>query len=451
MARRLLVSIDGLAREATGYKIAVDGVVKPIKRACVADQGVVRQYYPYATGDDEPDQRIVLSPNTINIREQAVSPATSSASIVFTRSNGTYTYNNYPNADVIEPYLLPALDGTPADDGLYLIKVSQVSGDALTGTLDTWIDLNSAETFTWSLDQAVTGTLSAVATISIAPNDGGGLPVVEEQIDKTANFTSTVTLAALGWSDDEWNISEIKQGLDADCLLSFSPTGLAVGQGDTSGDYSQSWSGGIGYPPNPQDYTVLVTVVSGTAPTGSDIGVTLTLDQVRSWTLATDGEQILDCELDVEVHDGVAGVTKRVTMHSEREDVNTDNIWQLLPAFVIGEDVLDPDAAVNIRMHPRGDVIGEAPGWPLEIEPWHSEAPSASDPSNYEVLLSFISGIRPTGGDPMDVWMNCGTQREWTWSVDSGVRRRSASMWMRFRKIGEAYTEKLVIIAVDGQ
>ncbi len=46
MPRKLAVATQGKVQDAVKYKIVVGGVVKPIKKAAVAQGGVVRQYWP---------------------------------------------------------------------------------------------------------------------------------------------------------------------------------------------------------------------------------------------------------------------------------------------------------------------------------------------------------------------------------------------------------------------
>ena len=148
MARRLVISDGELAQEVAVYKIAVGGVVKSITRAACVYQGIVRQYWPPSGSSPEPPQ-IVWNTDPISVNEVEVTPTDSIAFIEFNRNAGLLFYNNYPDADVSDVYMNPALRGIPADDGKYIIKASQSSGAAITGTLDTWIDLNSASLFTW--------------------------------------------------------------------------------------------------------------------------------------------------------------------------------------------------------------------------------------------------------------------------------------------------------------
>ncbi len=59
MARRLVVSDGANAREATEFKIVVAGVVKSVLKACVVENGIVRQFWPPAAGSGG-DPRIVF-------------------------------------------------------------------------------------------------------------------------------------------------------------------------------------------------------------------------------------------------------------------------------------------------------------------------------------------------------------------------------------------------------
>jgi len=425
MSRRLVVSNGTVAKVATNYKVAVGGVVKAITKACVADGGIVRQYYPYYFTGEDP--RIPWDTTPLTVREQVRDPDDSIASIIFTATTGFYTYKNYPSAPAIGAFLNPPLDGTPSDDGKYLIKVVQTGGDALTGVLATWIDANTSPE--WSLDQTVIGTSSATATISVATDDGGGSPQVTTQVDKVVTFSSTVTDGG-DWSTIQRDLVEHTQGVDADCKITFSPDGLCVGDADTSGAFNETWAI---EPFTAGDYDVTVSVVSGTAPTGDTFDTPLTLDEVRSWTLATDGVEALACALDVTI----SGITKRITMDSTRTEivnelVDPENNWcdeTLFKDVAWGGSKL---AWLKLTVHPDGYFIGSSHD-EAEIlrDDWHSASPSVSDPENYEVRLYCGYGWYPrldasddadthySSGDNTNkdetAWLPLTQIREWMW------------------------------------
>ena len=129
MARRWVVSDGTLAQEVSAARVAVGGIVKDITAACVAENGIVRQFFPPAAGSADPSIKWTNTALTVN--EYVVDPQDVSAKITFDRSLGTYTYDNLPGSDVTGTYLNPPVTGA----GQYLIKVDQVSGTALTGTL----------------------------------------------------------------------------------------------------------------------------------------------------------------------------------------------------------------------------------------------------------------------------------------------------------------------------
>ena len=334
---RLLVSDGLLAKQAGKYKIVIGGVVKPILRACAVKDGIVRQYWP--TVEPSTDPRIAWDTTALTVTRSRQDPADSNAIINFNRLHGLYTYTNYPDAGGYGDYLSPALDGTAGDDGKYFIKVDQTSGTALTGTLGSWIDLNSATDFVWQLTEASIGTLSATANISI--KNAAGTTVI-----KIVNFSSTVTAASdIVWNSTQADLVEIKEAVDADCILTFNPAGWANGDADTSGSFTEDWhvdSPNLALPglidrfsvlivdrlgnviqartSTSGDFSVKVTLVSGTAPTGSALATTLSLDTVRQWTLLSTVGENLVCALDVVVDTIPTSnpITKRITMTSQR-------------------------------------------------------------------------------------------------------------------------------------
>ena len=324
MARRWVVSSGTNAVEIFTAKVAIGGVVKSITKAACVELGIVREFFPTAAGYN--DSRITWTADAITIKQTAVFNNPSSALINFNRSLGSYYYNNAPSADVTGIYLNPPVTGA----GQYLIRCDQVSGDALTGTLATWIDINSLSEHEWSLDRSPEGTSNAVANISIAQDDGVGAPESATTVVKSCTFISEVTGAGfISWNSTQADLVEIKEGEDADCVLTFNPDGFAVGEADTSGAFTQSWYVNAPVVPNPEEYTVQFDLISGTTPTGT-LGSPLTLDVSRAVTLlATTGED-LSCELDVTVDNLVpvgSGVTKRVTMNSVRSAAESSNVW----------------------------------------------------------------------------------------------------------------------------
>ena len=143
MARRWVVAIDYVAQEAFSAKVAYGGVVKPITSAVCAMDGIARQYWPTAAGT-LPPQRIQWTSDPLTVTDIVANPVDAFAEILFTRETGMYQYDNDPNADVFGTFLNPPLSGDPADDGKYLIKFDQISGDTITMPASAWIDLNNS-------------------------------------------------------------------------------------------------------------------------------------------------------------------------------------------------------------------------------------------------------------------------------------------------------------------
>ena len=452
MTRRLVTSNGLIAQESLGYQVAVDGVVKPIKSAFVAKGGIVRQYWPVPPGPfPVPCPRNQWSTTPITVYEEVADPDDAFASLVFTRATGLVTYDNFPDDDISFEYTSPPLDGTPGDDEILLIRVDQVSGTALTGTLGTWIDMNSAATLTWSLDRLTEGVNNAVAQVKIGCDDGFGVPIVGSQIAKEVTFIASVgpTGTKVVWSTFPRDLVEIKEAENADCILTFNPSGYAVGDADTSGAFTDPWHEDQPVVTDPENFTVNCTLVSGTAPTGSALATNLDLDVVRSWTLLATSGQDLVCELNVTVSDGVESVTKRVTMHSQYVLPPSSNVWTRIPHFIIEDPIASGTAGGTITMSNDGIGYGYKLTGPTleEQEDWNSQAPTPTDPENYEVALVWISGVKNywTGdvisftGTP--IWLSLDTTRSWTWTRPGSVYLEAVfDIWVR--RIGEAGIDK---------
>jgi hypothetical protein len=463
---RLLVSDGTVSKQAGKYQIVVNGVVKPILRALAVKDGICRQYWP--TVEPTTDQRIVWDTTSLAVNESVQDPIDAEATITFTRLTGIYTYDNYPWADTSGQYLSPGLDGTAGDDGLYFIKVTQTSGTALTGTLGSWIDLNSAATHVWSLDESVIGTLGAVANISV--NNAAGVTVV-----KIVTFASTVVTGSdIGWSTTQADLVEIKESVDADCDIYFYPAGYSIGDADTSGSYNEEWNTaspdvgvntildrfGAGIVdrdgvlieyrgPTAADYSVKTTLVSGTAPTGSALATALSLDVVRTWKLlATTGENLV-CALDVEVDTIPTSnpVVKRITMNSERSDVNTDNVWTTA-AWTLRDDVSDRVTGATLTMGNDGTTIGKIITDAVqEDEDWNTNAPTVADPENFEVMLTSTGIVGLITGSAVGVWINLASTQ--AWSVTTAAGNYLEWQWsVSVRRIGQLEVTKVVSVEI---
>jgi len=477
MARRLVVS-DGLkAQECQpdAFKIAVGGVVKQILKASCVENGIVRQFWP--PKPDASDARIVWSSGSLTVTESVADPVDSFASITFTRSTGGYSHKSYPNASSVGTYLSPVLDGSASDDNKYLIKVSQVSGTALTGTLSTWIDLNSATSFEWSLDQTVVGTLGAVANITISQDNGAGSPISGTSVVKTVTFSSEVRdTSDIIWSPDQYDLVEIKESVDATCDIIFNPEGFVTGSADTSGSFTESWhvdspNANIGLifdrggntildrdgsiiSSRETPYTVLVSVVSGETPVGMPIDTELTLNVVRQWTLiATSGED-LNTAIDVTVSDGTDSVTKRITMNSVRSEDSATPVWttdewtlsdvafpQAL-ALIVDYTITFPVAA-----DATGRVDNASGGGVQETDSWLPGGETAAD---YEVMVLEVDGSGGLISHTSGTWYSLATEQVFIVEFATLPSVRERDFTASIRKIGDIAVVRPVTITTAG-
>lgn len=455
MGRRLAVSDGTLVQEVTRPVVAVGGVAKDVVRGLVAINGVARQWWPSsAEGTGGSDPRITFTAVALAVIESVLNPATATASIIFTRATGQFTYSNYPLALGTGNFLNPALDGTAGDDDKYLIKLDQLTGDTITGAaLATWIDLNAAATVQWDLVRSIDGIASATANISIATDDGAGAPVFGSTVVKAVSFSSERRVAATGsivWSTLERSLVEIKEGIDADCKLTFNPSGAAIGEADTSGAFTENWHEDAPAVADPENYTVKVTLISGTAPTGPTLAVAHDLDVVREWVLLAGSGDDFSNELDVEVSDGVTPVVKRINMHSQRTAAATSLVFSATPAWSYDDTHTGISAGCHLTSLING-TVGAFITTGVEqkfLEDWHSAAPAAADPENYEVRVDVVSGDGPSTGQPTGVWLNADTERNWSLiRTTTGI---SSGVWqLAFRRVGQAHIVKSVTVLVD--
>ena len=434
---------DGLnAQEATVAAVAVGGVVKRIERACVVDGGIVRQFWPPAAVPDSGDQRIIWNTTPLTVIDSVNDPEDALAAITFNRDTGVYSYNNSPSSDVSGIYLNPAVTGA----NQYLIRVDQVSGTAVTGTLGAWIDINSAATHVWSLAQTLVGSASAVVDISISQDNGAGAPVATTTVVKRVTYNAAVQSSSfIVWTPIQRDLVEITQTEVADCVLTFNPAGFAVGDADT-GSFNEKWHINSPSAANQSDFTVNATLVSGTAPVGSDLGVNLTLDSIREWRLAADVGENFSCELDVTVADIVSSVTKRVTMTATYGQPDSSNVWSSDPSWLLNDLSEGGTAGATIAIQADGTVNGTKNNLPGDLnEDWHSEAPTPSDPENYEGRLDLITGDASAVSGVLNTWF---TLPNIVWSVakSTGATPETWTFNLSIRRIGGAALTKPITV-----
>lgn len=441
---RFSVSDGSNVNDAQAYKVAQDGIVKPITRALVAVNGILREYWPTEGGGPSPIQ---WNTDPITVRDQVVDPANASAYINFS-TNGLYTYKNHPDADGSGVYINPPLTGA----GQYLIKVDQTSsnGDVITGTLATWVDLFQA--LSWSLDKGTVGTATETANISIAQDDGGGSPVSE--VLKPVTFTAVVldNGSKIAWTDESRALSETTEAVVADTELTFYPGGYAVGDADVGG-FTEAWH--VDYPGtvlNPENFTVQVDLISGDTPSGT-LGAPLTLDANRNFKLESLVGETKSSVLDVTVSDGVVSITKRVNMDTEyiappiAPPVWTDAQW------VLSDQTFPQGLAQLAKMTIKVNADGTAEGImendsgteSQQAENWHTDAPGALDPENYEAKWTNSNGV--ILGD-VDTWVNLGTNQEWQVEFATRPNTREYFFTLQIRAIGGVAIEKEIKMIV---
>jgi hypothetical protein len=443
VSRRLVISDGALAKEATGFQIAQGGVVKPVLKALVAENGIAHQFWPPASGSNDPSIKWTTQPITSDRFVDLVSQP--SIALLNLLVDGSYDYSD--DADVNNPgtgngtWLDMAVTGT----GQYLIKADLVSGSGTVGdTLGVWLDAFTARSF--GSQMAVQGVNTVVLDVTVAK--GSVTPQAGSEITKRITFNANVTNAATKviWSNTQWDLEEHTTNADADCDLNFFPNGTASGLADTSGDFNESWHEDAPVIPDPVNFTVNVALVSGTAPTGDALNTNLTLDVNRSWKLlATSGEDFSNV-LDVTVSDGTASLTKRVTMHSTRATVIPANVWTTVTWFLEHIAVIPADGLVQVILNPDGTGQGSG-DFPIS-EDWHSQAPAASDPQNFEAQLVPISGDAP---DPVsssvNIWLPITTQLLWEMRVlgASPPITPKIGVWnLKVRRINEPEVTKVI-------
>jgi len=429
MTRRITVSHDGIAKDAQRYLVAHDGIVKPIVRALVCVGGVVKQYWPQALTSDASITWPIQFLETNNYEILAGAPSICRIDFI---AAGTYTYSDDPD-DTSDVTTGPIewLDSPVTAIEQYIIKFEKSSGDnadidVSSDVLDTWLDMFSARAF--AITQPTQGNAHYRVVSYIAAVDPAQLPTLaplagtehRRKIWLTAYVTDSGN--DIAWNTAAWNIAEAKIGADADCILTFNPNGTATAIGDNS--EAANWHNDAPSPASPGLFNVTLNKISGDDPTsGPALATPLTLDVVREWIMLSGvGDGVKTGTFDAIVDDGVDSVTRRIVLTSERtEGVPDDVVWtdtdQLVAAF--SPLFNSGDAVATLTMNTLGRGIGTVSplGTPF-TEDWHSGAPTASNPEDYECFVTKVSGDDLDTGPPLDTWLSLSSNRVWTMVTD---------------------------------
>jgi len=456
MTRRLAVSDGNTVRDVVDYKVAVDGKVKDIIAAAVVDKGIVRKYWKPWTDPTAPEQRIVWDTTEIYVRDHAYYNLTVVSKIGFTRSNGVYTYDSHPEHPKFAQFIAPPLDGTPDDNGKFLIRAKQVSGTALTGVMDTWIDLNVAATVQWSLDHTGIGDTTAIATIEIGQDSGDGTPITYTIIKKTINFYAEVTgLSGIAWSSLRRDLVEIKEAVNADCELVFAPTGFANGKADTSGAFTEAWAAGPSW--DAADFTVHLQKISGDTLTGSPVGVDLPLHVAQSWKLEAAAGEDKSCEMHVSVAmTGGAVASKIVSMHSKYDPVDPPipPVWegdewnlsdvghgQVLASNVFAHAIFQTDGTAIGRIdNSNYDAIQETDTW----------LPVGENNADYEVMIQSVAGSTLITSHTYGVWYSLANEQHILFEGITLPKIKHFSYTLSIRKVGSLAAVRAYVVTVTG-
>jgi hypothetical protein len=385
----------------------------------------------------------------LTVRKQEVDPTDSVARITFHVDIGNYTYDNDPSSQGSGQFLNP----TTTNTGQFLIRATQVSGDAIAGdTLATWLDIHAngpLYEWEWTLTRSGRGVATAEVDIDIADDTGGGTPGTI--VTKRVTFISEVIGSDLTWSELQHDLVDEKTNLDALCRINFRIDGVAKGEADTSGAFTENWASA----PQPT-YTVQVDLISGDAPTsGPALATPHTLDQFRTWQLQTSAEEVLTCELDVTIDDQIGGVvTKRITMTSDRNDTTNDLVWDTTPAALI-DTQLEQTARVRLIHDSSGFMDGTTTAGQIAPFPiaWHQDSPSTNDAQIYEYK---VDALQVTNGAPVGVWINCQFANTFEWLVEYPFVSPSTqqivineNVIVTYRRVGQPSTEISKLITVE--
>jgi hypothetical protein len=439
---------NGVYRNVEGQQVAKGGVIRRVQRALVACGGTAIEFHPRTAVTED---QIFFTSTEIDTVEIEASPNDAESATLFEVASGKYYWAPTDGVTQSDYFLRPPTDNT----GQFLIRadlISQSGGLLIGPPTGVWDDIHvngPLYNWSWRLNQSGVGIATMELDISIAQDDGAGNPLAGTTVVKRVNYFSQVGTDALSWSAVPWAIEELKVNQTADCVLRFENNGSAFGEGDTSGNFTESWSDG------PQaNYTVQVDVVSGTPPSGDALGVPLTLDLERSWNLTANADEDLSCELDVTVTDELSNfVVKRVTMHSQHTFISDDLAWTTDQINFQVETPTDQTVEFILKSDTNGlaNIDGSDPAIPIEL-PWHNLAPNPPDSTDYETRLRVLSGISPNNGiDPDGVWLNAGSVRTWRWQIFPDVDTKTLPMAVEwgYRRLGQPSTEILKIVVLD--
>jgi len=408
------------------FLIALNGVANLVAEGYIADQGVVRQFWPSTLGVDDPI--IMTTDANLSYATGEVGQGEVRALCNYDARTGRLVLSN---EDTV--YYSGVLAPPPRGAGQYVCRFTIVSGDLVTHfTDDTWHDvfeegnLGVFENYLLNANP-VQSFLEGEGTFSIAVDDGAGAPVGGTIVSKTINFKAELVGDNLSFTTAPWSLTDVQYNEPAFCVLLSVPSGFgSANEAFFTGNehlqevireiYAVEWG--------PQ-FTVQVDVVAGTV-TGDATGVALSTDVARRWRVdATDPNTSTSATVNVTYSDGVQTVVKQVTLLAQYdwEGATPDpddpsEISADFTQFDLIEDVVvdaGDTARTTINFLPDGTVTagglisGSDSNFP---QIWNTTSPTVTNPEDYEIRLEWVSGTYPTSG-VVDQWLNLSSQRSW--------------------------------------
>jgi hypothetical protein len=417
------------------FIISLNGESNSVAEGYVADEGVVRQFWPPTVIIDDP---IVLTTDTeLSYASHPVSEGEVRAICNYDARTGRLVLSN---EDTV--YFSSVLAPPPRSAGQYVCRFTIVSGDITTHFVDdTWHDVfeeGNLGVFENYLPNSfpVQSFVEGQGTFSIAIDDGAGQPVGGTIVSKTIDFKAELIGDNLSFTTAPWQLIDVRYNEPAYCILLCVPSGFGeANEAFITGNehllevvreiYAVEWG--------PQ-FTIQVDEVAGSV-TGEPTGVPLSTDVRRLWRVDADTPQTSNsATIDVTINDGISSVTKQVTMLAQYDfdgpgnpgdpSEISDDFTQydnLLDTWSPGQNNEPDESRVTLSIFPDGTLNatglnnGPYANFPQD---WHTDAPATTDANEYEVRLTSMGNALQAGSDATGQWLNLSSLRGWSMFAD---------------------------------
>lgn len=463
-----LVNELQIVEEVVQFNVAKDDRIYGVDEGYVVCEGVIRQFWPRDITAQSPIVMSVSDVTSYEIKNLTEGEPTPVCNLDV--RTGKLIFSNPDGTTFTETVLAPPPRGT----GVYLWKFDIISGpivaDDPTGS---WVDVFSEGTlgiksYRMPNTTRVPGQVLGQAQVTLALDDGGGSPEAGSEVVKTVYFIAEITgsnfvLSKEPWALEDYRINEaayVSIVVGNDGVLRGYEHGIEI----LKETYAVTWGENFKVQLNP----------TGDTLKGDQVNKWLSTDVDRSWELSRIVDGLSQNVSTLFMTDGVRTITKQITLNAEYATESADSDisdewtrYDKLEVLVQTYNGQTAQAAVVFWAYSDGTInaVSQTPGtnqMPDFPQDWNVNAPTVSDPENFEIRCTKVSGgigtSEPAG--ILDVWRNLGDAGAgylWVWgatatgTVENGgqIDYKLGTFLFEIREVGRPITVKSKTVDID--